>query len=95
MENLHNQLIASFSSRSEGRLTFLLVLAAVVIGAELMWSAIRNTSYDIDNYSASIYSGTVSREAREAAILKNELRGVNIEQPDEEWQAIDRAIEGL
>lgn len=95
--NFHNFNKFTFSSgpHENNRLFLILAVFAALIGAELLWFQIINTDYDIESYSANIYSIMPNRNVLEAARLSVEVDGIEVNDIEMDFQSIDRQIDAL
>lgn len=93
--NLHNFNKFAFSPgpHEHSRLFLILAISAALIGAELSWFQIINTDYDIESYSANIYSVMPNRNVLEAARLSVEVDGIEVIDTETDFQSIDRQID--
>lgn len=98
MNNIHNfnKFSPSTYKTDHSRLWFIVAIAVILIGGELVWSEIRKASFDIDTYSAAISSAVPNRDAREAHNLAAEADLIETgEEVEGEFRKIDTEINSL
>ena len=98
MNNIHNfNKFSPYTSKPDySRLLFIVAIAAILIGGELVWYQIMKTNFDIDDYSATIFSSVPNRDAMEAHKLGAEANLVETgEDLDGEFMRIDAGINSL
>lgn len=93
MENIHN--FSSASSQENSRLWFIAALAVVFVSAQFLWAEIRQANFDIDDYSANIYTSSSRRDAVESSQIMQELNALTEEEGENDLFLIDSAIEAL
>lgn len=93
--NTHNfnKFVSSAGSHEHNRLFLILAISVALIGAELLWSQIINTGYEIDNYSANVFLVVMNREAIEAVQLGAEVDGIEVTDLETDFQFIDAQID--
>ncbi|MDO8495238.1 MAG: hypothetical protein Q7S32_01770 [bacterium] len=95
IHNFHKVHQASLDENKHSQLFFILAISAVLIGGELLWSQIRNTNFDIDSYSANVYSAFRNRDSLDIAKLGAEANAVEILEVENDFGNVDEMIESL
>jgi hypothetical protein len=95
IHNFHNVSRVSSVEEKNSNLFFIIAISALLIGGELLWSQIRDTNYDIDSYSANVYSALSRRESLDIAKLSAEVMNDEGADAEESFESVDRLIESL
>ncbi len=98
MNNIHNfnRFSPNPSKLDHSRLLFIIAIAVILIGGELVWFEIRKTGFDIDGYSATIFSAVPNRDIMEANNLGAEVGAVETgDDLDGDFMNIDAGINSL